>query len=191
MNGDQKNKSNGTPEEKSDRGLGLDTDVNALLLDPGATKKDIALVRRAVRERWPIPELNRADTVNRMLNIISKETITVPIPTMDGLQMVECEGPADEHAIQAAKVLVSMVGQNQADEFKSDEPVNPINIAVGVNVQQAVGQEPEYLEYVRGRRLANGGNADAVGTNRYTAKVLGPATHSGNGSSSNGHHSGG
>lgn len=177
------NQKNATPGDTSDRGLGLSNDVSGLLLDPGATKKDLALVRRAIKERWKVNERNCETIVDRMMTIIEKESIEVPIVTKFGIKLTECEGPADENAIAASKVIVMIVGQNQADEHKEMDRDNPMlpgfNVNVGVQVQSAVASEPEYLEWLRGRELSKGGNADAVGSNGFAATILGSASHSG------------
>lgn len=67
-----------------------------------------------------------------------------------------------------------------------------VNVSVGVQVNQAVqsavGTEPEYLDWVRQRELAEGGNPDVVGANGFAAEVPDTAPRLGAGPGSNGHH---
>lgn len=91
----------------------------------------------------------------------------------------------------AVKSAIIMEHQNQADEIEPKGGTQ-VNVSVGVQVNQAVqsavGAEPEYLDWVRQRELAEGGNADAVGSNGFAAKVPDSAPRLGDGPSSNGHH---
>ena len=91
-------------------GQGLHTD---LLNDPHRTAEDIRLVNRAVRNRWGIKPTERAEVVERLMRVVRKESVTAM--NKQG-EAVELDGPADAAAVQAAKVIVAMEGQNQSDE---------------------------------------------------------------------------
>lgn len=59
--------------------------------------QDAAMVRRAIRQRWRIPDEVRETVVSRMARTVA-------------------ESPIERDATAAAKVLVAAEGQNQADE---------------------------------------------------------------------------
>jgi hypothetical protein len=84
-----------------------------LLNDPHRTAEDIRLVNRAVRNRWGIKPTERAEVVERLMRVVRKESVTAM--NKQG-EAVELDGPADAAAVQAAKVIVAMEGQNQSDE---------------------------------------------------------------------------
>lgn len=83
----------------------------ALLADPHHTRADIRLVGRAVRKRWGVPDEARETLPRVMLDIVKRDSVTVL--TKDG-QPVEVSN--DRERIAAAKVLVQMEQQNQADD---------------------------------------------------------------------------
>lgn len=87
------------------------------MTDPHRTPSDINLVSRAVRERWSIPADRRGVVVARLLEIVEKRTVDVM--TKEG--PASMEGPADSNANAAARVLVAMEGQNQADDHLADK----------------------------------------------------------------------
>lgn len=122
-----------------------------LLTDPLATTKDTALVRRAIKERWNIPDEKRPVIVNRLLDIV--ETTSVTVMTKDGPQPVADK--ADANAIAAARVLVAMEGQNQADQ----QPIAGTQVAVGVSVTGGPSAQEiaiELLKTAEGRALLEG-----------------------------------
>jgi hypothetical protein len=81
------------------------------------TGRDIGLMRRAVRERWPVDDKMRAAIMERMGKIISKPAVQVM--TASGKQILD--GPADSNAVRAAGVIVAMVQQNQADDHLAEK----------------------------------------------------------------------
>lgn len=81
------------------------------------TRSDINMVRRAVREGWPIPTEKRGDVTGRLLKIIDKQAVS--ILTEDGV--VEVEDRADTNAIAAARVVVQMDSINQTDYWNYDK----------------------------------------------------------------------
>lgn len=180
-----------TPEDsESSRGIGLSEPI---LQDPHRVYEDTRIASKAVRGRWDIPSEKRVVLVDRLFGIVEKKSNVVL--TKSGL--FNSESDADSNAIAASKVLVAMVGQDQADdhlEVKVSQPKvgTQVNVNVGVQVNQAVqtavGTEPEYLDWVRQRELAEGGNAHVVGANGFAAKVPDSAPRLGVGPGSNGHH---
>lgn len=59
---------------------------------------------RAVRERWPIPAEKKPEIVARLTAVVARS------------------GPeADSAAVQAARVLALMEGQNQTDHWNTDK----------------------------------------------------------------------
>lgn len=78
---------------------------------------DMNTIRRALRERWPIPEETRSVLLERLKTIIEKPTVQAM--SKDG--PVSLDGPADANAVRAASVLVAMMAQNQADDHLADK----------------------------------------------------------------------
>lgn len=93
----------GDPDDSTGRGVVLESD------SPREISREIALVNRARRERWPIPEDRRARLVDRLFAITEKESVTALDSTGTA---VELEDVADKNAIAAAKVLVAMDSEN-------------------------------------------------------------------------------
>lgn len=96
-------------------GQGLHTNI---LSDPHHTLEDVRLVNRAIRNRWPVKAAEREEIVGRLLKVVRKESVV----TMNKQgEAVELDGPADAAAVQAAKVIVAMEGQNQSDEHLDEK----------------------------------------------------------------------
>lgn len=117
-------------------------ELTAVLVTPGDERKDIALVRRAFKERWAGVESKASAIVERLAEIVEKRTVEVV--TKHGV--AEVDGPADQNAIAAASVLVTMMGQNQRDELaerKANQPQSPSqsspNVAIQINNGGTVG----------------------------------------------------
>ena len=110
----------------------------AILLDDKATKADVALVSRAVRERWPGLQEKAESVVSRLMGIVQKEAVLVPIG--DGIG--PSEGEADRNATAAARVLASMMAQQQRDEHaKNGAGGRQTTINVGVNVDARIDEQ--------------------------------------------------
>lgn len=77
-----------------------------------ATQKDCGLIRRAIRERWPVPDEYRHKIADRLMEVIEKRTVDVPMK--DGV--FPSEAVADANAIAASKTFVAMAAQNQKDD---------------------------------------------------------------------------
>lgn len=88
----------------------------SLLNDEHRLASDIKLLGRSVRERWPVADDVKRETVDRLREIINKRTVDVM--TKEGPEPMD--GPADSNAIAAARVLTAMVGQNQKDEHHDE-----------------------------------------------------------------------
>jgi hypothetical protein len=78
---------------------------------------DINLIASAVRRRWPVPPETAAVVIDRLTKIVQKQTVGVM--TKEG--PADLEGPADANANAAARVLVAMEAQNQADDHLDDK----------------------------------------------------------------------
>lgn len=159
-------------EDESERGEGEGT---------LPSKVDIKLWRRALRENWPISAEDRNQIIRDMM-----EAFILSGSTRDKINAAKVIMLGDSLNVKRA----SMIGA----AHKASQPGTQVNVNVGVQVNQAVqsavGSEPEYLEWVRQRELAEGGNTDAVGSNGFAAKVPHATPRMGNGQSGNGHHSG-
>lgn len=89
--------------ESTGKGVVLESEA------PRDQARDIALVNRARRERWPIPEDRKSSLVDRLFEIAQKKTVAVAGP--EGI-LLQDESTADKNAIAAAKVLVAMDCEN-------------------------------------------------------------------------------
>lgn len=127
---------NGTdtePDYKEDREHGRGGDTGGLLTskDPREVKKDLKLVERAVRNGWGIKRKNMI--VRRLQAIVEKTHVSVATKTGG---TVEVDGPADSNAIAAARVLVAMNGQDQADDhlaIKNGQPDNGSSTTINIH----------------------------------------------------------
>lgn len=112
-------------------------------LHPG--KYNMAMIRRAIENGWPVkPEIRQLVT-NQMALVVGKSD-------------------NERNKIAAARVLVAADGVNvrreaidAADERPNIDTVN-VQVNVGQNIERAQ-DDPEYLEFLRVRRLA--GHSDA------------------------------
>jgi hypothetical protein len=110
-----------------------------LCRDENKQREDIALIGRAIRNRWPMSAKTRRALVNRLVAVTEKEEVLVEYGPDKTL--IPMDGPADDKAIAAARVLVSMMGQNQADEHHTDDANRPnggVNVNVGIASQGPV-----------------------------------------------------
>ena len=105
-----------------------------VLGDPHRLESDMNLIRRAVRERWPVAANRRPAVVDRLLKIVERETVDVPA----GDGVFSSTYHADSNAIKAAVVLRTMEADNQRDEHHADDLAKPaggttVNVGVQVN----------------------------------------------------------
>ena len=121
-------------------GNGLSTPI--LRDSISAVKGDIGLARRAIRERWPMSDEARRGLMERLQEVVDKRVVEVPTKTGPAF----LDGPADANAVAAARVLVAMDGQNQADaQFEAkeaDKSTSGDTYNIGCVGQIALGQEP-------------------------------------------------
>ena len=176
-----------TPQDDdSSRGIGLSEPI---LQDPHRVYEDTRIAAVAIKKRWNIPEGKRSGLIDRLFGITEKTSNVI----LTKAGPFDSESDADKNAVAAAKVILAMEGQNQVDE-KPEPTGTHVNINVGLQVNQAiqtaVAAEPEYLEWVRQRELAEGGNSDVVGPNGFAAKVPDSAPRLRDGQGSNGHAAG-
>lgn len=81
----------------------------------GGVCEDLAMVRRAVKEKWPMKPEVRAQLMARLGEIAVKSSVEVPGP--EGVAVVN-EAIADRNSIAAANVLRMMVEEDRSAEFK-------------------------------------------------------------------------
>lgn len=129
-----------TPEAEASRGQGLSEPI---LMDAHRMNEDVRLVARAVKHRWPLKRSKCRGLVDRLFGITEKTAVMVTTKTGETESV---DGPADANAIAAARVLVQMMGQNQADE--SPTAKEQTNVGVNVNVNTAV-QSAATAEVIR------------------------------------------
>lgn len=175
-------------DDNSSRGSGLS---EPLLQDPHRVYDDTRIAAVAVKKRWDIPEDKRRGLIERLFGIVDRKSNVI----LTKAGPFDSKSDADKNAIAAGKVIVAMEGQNQTDDKPAKETAGTqVNVNVGVQVNQsiqsAVTAEPEYLEWLRQRELAEGGNADAVGANGFAAAIPDSAPRLGFGPGRNGHDSG-
>jgi hypothetical protein len=140
------------PPEQS--GEGQELRILADLSDHKQVLTDARLMARAVRERWPIDEEKRAAIVNRLCRIVDAEEVATI--TGDGRQVMD-EDKAARNSIAAARVLVSMIGQNQRDEAPRGGPPAPVvNVGVQVNGNPQPGRTlaTQIAQRIRTERLS-------------------------------------
>lgn len=91
------------------------------------TKKDAALIARALRQRWPIPAAVRPEIVKRLVAVARKK------------------GPdSDPNAMRAAQVLVQMDAQNQVDDQLREKNVR-LDLGKAterVSIEQIIVEKP-------------------------------------------------
>lgn len=139
--------------------------------------KNQRMEARAILEEWPIKEQYREPLINGQVMI-----------ALDPKQ-------EPRHRTRAFMALLAANKQN----MEAKAPVGTgggtqvsVNVGVQVNqsIQSAVTAEPEYLEWLRQRELAEGGNSDAVGANGFAAAIPDSAPRLGVRPGRNGHDSG-
>lgn len=125
------------PQNEGGSGGGLSTDLLAAdgVAEAKRTQEDVAMVSRAVRERWGVKKKDAV--VDRMLGVVEKKSIKVL--TTDGT--FEDEARADGNAIAAARVLVSMDEKDQTDHWNEDKNTR---LDEG-KMTERVGMEPVIL----------------------------------------------
>ncbi len=126
-----------TPESvDGSRGRGLS---EPLLLEDCRVRQDMRLAARAIKRRWDLPDDKKQCVTQRLFDILEKKTATVATK----FRLESVDSIADANAIAAARILVDIEGQNQADELPASK--NNVNVNVGVNLAQ------QYQERVAGR----------------------------------------
>lgn len=128
-----------------------------LLLDQNRTRSDCRMAARAVKERWAVNDLVKVAVVERLTEIVEKRSVTVTNREGD---VDECEDTADSHAIAASRVLVAIVGQNQADEhlaikaeMAEDDSKRGDTYNIGVVGSMMHGGEPVSIDQARAQAV--------------------------------------
>jgi hypothetical protein len=114
--------------------------------------RDANLIRRAINERWPIPEAEREKAFRKCIKMLGHRDGRV--------------------AISAVKAIVAMEGQNQSDDHLADKNGRldtgklTENVGVGktANIDALLDSDPEAMRaaLALGRKLAAGGMPDAL-----------------------------
>lgn len=145
----------------------IETNTQAGVLGDGALhagKGNMAMIRRALRDDWPIPPDLRKTLVAQMGKILES-------------------ADSDRDCIAAAKVLVaadSLNAKREATDLAAEKTADPsVQVNVGVSVQSALqsldGKEPEYQEWRRERALRSLVGPALVGCNGYKEQILSAA----------------
>lgn len=126
------------------------------------SRTNVNMIRRAIRNDWPItPEL-REKVVTQMARIVDN-------------------GDYDRDRIAASKVLMaadSINAKRESMDLAAEKTVDPsVQVNVGVSIQSALqsidGKEPEYQEWRREQALRSLVGPALVGCNGYTEQILG------------------
>lgn len=147
------------PESDDSRGWGLSEPT---LMEECRIRQDMRMVERALKARWEIPPEKRQALVDRLMQIAGKTLVMVP--TKHGI--VHIDGPADANAVSAARVLVQMMGQNQADEHAAiPKEGTTVNVAVmGSAAIEVKADDDWYGNAKRLNTIAARVGADAAGS---------------------------
>lgn len=119
------------------------------------------LIRRAIKEGWPISEEDKAKVVSKVAKIVrtssSPKAIVAAAKVLVSVDVANINRErtllANELAIQKATGLI-------ADDTSGSQ----VNVQVNVNNISSALQEPEYLEYLRSKSLEEDCNAGAIRT---------------------------
>lgn len=123
--------------------ISVDAEAGGLggrICDPASGTRDTRLIRRAIEEGWPVrPEL-RAKVIDRAAEVISNPDA------------------APRNIVAASKIVLAADGLNlQAERLAQAGTSLSVNVGVVAGasvaecVRQAIGTEPEYLEWLRRR----------------------------------------
>lgn len=133
---DDENESENEPQKNG--GSGADSAVKEMVSDGVDGVRTTRMLERAARQRWPIPEEFKDAIVKRQVAIA-----------------INKNSSAREASI-AAKCVLEMERQNQADEHKQLDKTTPDQHAHTINVNQICDElleNAEFLEYQRTRAV--------------------------------------
>jgi hypothetical protein len=153
-----------TPDSEPDSGGGGIMHPERLESGLLATR-EARLLGRAIRknwykgQRWPT-EITKTE----LTSIASERELTLKeqatLETFDGLS-----NPRSSHI--HIRNVIAMEGQN-IDTEKADQGLpaaSPVQVNVGVSVRQGMIDDPEYLEFLRGRAVESNGHPSPVCAN--------------------------
>ena len=157
--------------------------------------EEARMLARAVREGWVGPrwrtrataEEIEADADARGGQTLIDKTLIVTHKLIDS--------PDERSRWNAAKIVVAMESQNQSDEQHADPKGDNTTVNVGVSVSvgeiiQRMNDDPDYIEYLRQRAVAEDCNAGYVRESSEQRPLEDGAAPGIPGPSLNGHHSG-
>jgi hypothetical protein len=72
---------------------------NQLLVDPAKRHDDLRLIRRAMRQRWEIPDRTRALIMERLAEILEHGADDIALKAVAEIRHMEAQNQKDEHKI--------------------------------------------------------------------------------------------
>lgn len=90
-----------------------------LLTDPHRVRGDIELTQMAINRGWDVTPEERKIIKARAMKIVKKESVVIGFDKDD--QPLVADGKADDNAIKASALVVSMASQDQADRHLEDK----------------------------------------------------------------------
>lgn len=125
--------------ENNDTSGGDGGDDLIALTDTRRVRSDARMVARAIRQGWGVSATTRQVCVDRLHQIVARQS--VPVPTHDGSGMDDRVDIADAHAISAARVLATIDQIDQTDHWASEKNER---LDAGLATER-VGSEPVVL----------------------------------------------
>lgn len=141
---------------------------------PGAGLKNRRLERRAIMQKWNVPEDKLPTLIDRQI----KDATDPEVPTREATQAFLAVLKARQQDLEIEKM-----------ETGTDEPSHQTNIQVNVNTVQSALTEPAYLEYLRSRALENDSDPSPVRANGKPGAVENGPASGGYRPGTNGRHS--
>lgn len=141
--------------------------VGALLADPEKIAADCATIRRAFKERWPIPEERRQRILTVLQQIVETDTFeverveTAAGPNGEGIgpesKRASIKMPNHRNQVAAAKAILAATGEDRDDQQHLERiaagehgPPGPKQVHIlvvdGRGNQKAVGSLREFYE---------------------------------------------
>jgi hypothetical protein len=119
-----------------------------LLSDPDHRRADMKLIEQAFKQRWEMSPEKKTELMEKLFKIATEDS-----------------NATNREIISAARAIIAAEAQNQADE-KTATPsqTGQVNVQVNIgNTIQSALNEPDYIEFLRQRALAEDSDPGAVG----------------------------
>jgi hypothetical protein len=78
--------------------------VDSLLLDPAKQHDDLRLIRRAMKQRWEIPDTTRKLILDRITAIVTDGTDDLALKAIAEIRHMEAQNQKDEHKFAELKI---------------------------------------------------------------------------------------